>query len=98
MSLLVRRNPGVAARELKDAEGALLLHRASGAYHRLNRTGALIWRALERPARLEEIERRLREQLADDPPTLADDLAAYVSDLAGRHLVVLEEVHDPSPP
>lgn len=88
---IVHRNPDVSARDLKGGEGALLLHRVSGEYHRLNRTGALIWRALEHPAPLEEILRRLRAEMGEVPSTLGQDLAAYVVDLAHRDLVRLED-------
>ncbi len=87
---LVRRNPNVAGRDLQEGEGAVLLHTETGAYHRLNPTGALIWRMLEEPARFEELERRLRGDLVEPPLLVSEDLAAYIADLAGRDLVHLE--------
>ncbi|MGH7657648.1 MAG: PqqD family protein [Gemmatimonadales bacterium] len=87
---IVRRNARVVGRELHEGEGALLLHTETGAYHRLNRTGASIWRMLEEPARLEDLGRRLRGDLNAPAAALTEDLAAYVADLAGRDLVHLE--------
>lgn len=87
---LVRRNPRVVGRELHAGVGALLLHTETGAYHRLNRTGAFIWQVLEEPARFDELERRLRSDVESAPALLREDLAAYVSELAGRDLVHLE--------
>ena len=91
---LVRRNAGVAARELREGEGAVLLHTQTGAYHRLNPTGALIWRLLEEPARLDDLERRLRNDLKEPGAGMTEDLAAYIADLAGRDLVHLEPSTD----
>lgn len=87
--LLVRRNPAVLERELKDGVGALLLHRGTDAYHRLNRTGALIWDALAEPASLEEIERRVRGHIDAGSEDFAADVADYVDELASRDLVLL---------
>lgn len=93
---ILRRNSAVTARELVDGEGTLLLHTSTGAYHRLNRTGALIWRALELPIGLEELERRLRSDVGEAPFLLSEDLAAYVADLAGRDLIHLERPGNPA--
>ncbi len=87
---VVRRNPEVVARELRDGVGALLLH-PSGSYHKLNRTGAMIWSALEVPRSLDDLVERIRERLHDPPPHVSQDLAAYVTDLVGRDLVRWEE-------
>lgn len=87
---VVRRNPRVAGRDFREGEGAVLLHMKTGAYHRLNPTGALIWQMLDRPARFDELERRLRDGLEDPDAVLAADLAAYIVDLAGRDLVHLD--------
>lgn len=87
--VLVRRNPAVSKREIKGGEGALLLNRGTDAYHRLNRTGALIWDALAEPASLEEIERRVRGLIDAGSEDFAADVAAYVDELASRDLVLL---------
>ena len=87
---LVRRNARVVGRELHAGVGALLLHTETGAYHRLNRTGAFIWQMLEEPTRFDELELRLRSDVEDAPTLLRADLAAYVSELAGRDLVHLD--------
>jgi len=90
--LRISRNPEVVARDLRDEEGTLLLHRPTGSYHRLNRTGALIWRVLETPTSLEELESCIRSELREPPDTLRHDLASYVEDLAGRGLVLLGDL------
>ena len=87
---VVRRNPRVTGRDFREGAGAVLLHTETGAYHRLNPTGARIWRMLDEPARFEDLERRLRDGLEDADAVLAADLAAYIVDLAGRDLVHLD--------
>lgn len=89
-SVVVRRNPEVTGREMREGEGVLLLHMRTGAYHRLNRTGALIWRFLDEPVRFDELQRRLLDELHDAPVTLAEDLTAHVADMARRDLVLLQ--------
>jgi hypothetical protein len=87
---VVRRNPSVAGRDFRENEGAVLLHTETGAYHRLNPTGARIWRMLDGPTRFDELERRLRGDLPEAAAMATADLAAYLGDLAGRDLVHLE--------
>ena len=87
---VVRRNPAVTGRDFREGEGAVLLHTETGSYHRLNPTGSLIWRLLEEPTRFEELERRLRSDVEAADAALTADLAAYIADLAGRALVLLE--------
>jgi hypothetical protein len=62
----------------------------TGAYHRLNPTGARIWRILDEPTRFDELERRFRSDVEDADARLTADLASYIADLAGRDLVSLE--------
>ena len=87
---VVRRNPRVTGRDFREGEGAVLLHTATGAYHRVNPTGALIWHMLDQPTRFDELEHRLRNGLEDPDALLAADLAAYIAELAGRDLVHLD--------
>jgi hypothetical protein len=87
---VLRRNAAVTMRELSEGAGVLLMHTRTGAYHRLNRTGATIWRALVEPIPFEELERRLLGEFEGAPALLADDLAAYIADLAGRDLIHVE--------
>jgi hypothetical protein len=87
---VVRRNPAVTGRDFREGEGAVLLHTETGAYHRLNPTGALIWGLLEEPLRFEELERRLRSRFDPAVAVPVADLADYVIELGGRDLVRLE--------
>jgi hypothetical protein len=89
-SVVVRRNPEVTGRDMREGEGVLLLHTRTGAYHRLNRTGALIWRFLDEPVRFDTLQRRLLDEIPDAPAEFAEDLNAHVADMAGRDLVLLQ--------
>ena len=87
---ILRRNPAVTMRELSEGAGVLLINTRTGAYHRLNRTGAVIWRELVEPTPFEELERRLMREFEGGPVMPTNDLAAYIADLAGRELVHVE--------
>lgn len=89
--VIYRRNPRVVARALADDAGALLLHRDTDAYHRLNRTGARLWEALERPATLSWLVRELAGQLDTDPNVLREDLEPYLASLVERELLLAED-------
>jgi hypothetical protein len=86
---VVFRNREVAERSLEREGELLLLHRRSGAYCRLNRTGSAIWRHLEEPVRVDALESRLRAELGEAPESFRMDLTAYLSDLVRRDLVRL---------
>jgi hypothetical protein len=89
-SHIVSRNPAIVERVMREEAGVLLLNTWSGAYYRLNRIGALVWRLLDEPIRCDELERRVRVELADAPQTLTEELADHVADLARRDLVHLQ--------
>lgn len=81
---------------MAEGRGTLLLHLDTDAYHRLNRTGSLIWDGLEGGARtVEELAERLASALGVEPATVRDDVSAYLSHLASRDLVLEEVPEDP---
>ena len=88
---VVRRSERAVFRELTEDEGAVLLHLDTGAYHGLNPTGALIWDLVGEGSTLADIVRELRTGLAEPPPDLNEDVAAFISDLAQRDLLLLGE-------
>jgi hypothetical protein len=87
---VVRRNPSVESRGLGEEGGAVLLHVGTGAYHGTNDVGALIWEILEEPKSFGTLLARLRDQLEETPPTLAEEIAEFLDELAERELVLLE--------
>ncbi len=81
----------MVARELAEGEGALLLHLDTDAYHRLNRTGALLWEALASPATIPELAERLAAALGEEQGAVGEDVAGYVRALRSRDLVLSGE-------
>ena len=87
--MIVERNPHVIFRDFADDRGGVLFDTETTAYHSLNELGSRIWRMLERPASLSELVSRLVESLDAPPPSLREDVATYVTELASRDLVRL---------
>ncbi len=87
---VICRSPRAACKELADGAGAVILHLESGAYHGLNQIGTLIWNLLEEDSSFEDLLAGLRSALEDAPPNLAEDVGAYLGDLAQRDLIILE--------
>lgn len=84
---VVRRSPRAAFHQLDDAQGGVLLHVDTGAYHGLNRVGALIWEMLEQPLPLRTLLDSLRTRFEDPPPAMADEVNAFLRDLNTRDLI-----------
>lgn len=87
---VIRRGSRVVSERLPGETGALLLHLDSGAYHRVNGLGALIWDLLTDPLEVELLRQRIAAQLDDAPGSLELDLLAFLQDLAHRGLIALE--------
>jgi hypothetical protein len=83
---VLARNPRVAYRELNDGS-AVLLHLDTGAYHGLNDVGSLVWGALEDQLTLSALITTIRDRFDNAPPTVADDVRSFVSDLVDRDLL-----------
>jgi hypothetical protein len=83
---VIRRNPQVVYRELA-AEGGVLLHLESGAYHGLNEIGTLIWGLLEEERTFADLVAELRARLADPPEELEADTERFLADLRERDLL-----------
>ena len=86
-STKIVRNERVVFRNL--AEGAVLLHLDTAAYHGVNEMGAAIWERLEAGPTFSELVAGVREDVDDAPPELDDEVGAYVEQLAERGLVEL---------
>jgi hypothetical protein len=86
---VLARNPRVAYRELNDGSG-VLLHLDTGAYHGLNDVGSLVWGALENQLTLSALILEIRSRFEGAPPTVADDVRSFVSDLVDRDLLTVK--------
>jgi len=84
---VINRSPRAAFHPLAKGEGGVLLHVDTGAYHGVNRVGALIWELLERPIALRDLLEGLRGRFTDAPPAMADEVSAFLTDLNARDLV-----------
>lgn len=84
---VVTRASNVAYQPLD--EGGVLLHLETGAYHRVNAIGALIWDTLgDMP--LADVMRAVEEEVEGPvPETLLADIEEFLELLAQRDLVVV---------
>lgn len=89
---VVSRSPRAAFHPLEEGQGGVLLHVDSGAYHGLNRVGALIWEILEQPLALRALVDGLRSRFEDPPAAMEDEVRAFLRDLHARDLIDLSEV------
>ena len=90
------RNPRVEHRKLADGGGAVLLNLDTAAYHGLNGTGSLIWESVGEGMTLASLIPRVASFFDDPPPSLANEIAAFIEDLIRRDLLRVAE-GDPRP-
>jgi len=91
---IIRRHSRVAHHELGQGQGGVLLHLDSGGYHGVNEVGLLVWQLLDPEATFAELISGLRERVVEPPPTLAEEIATFVMDLADRGLLMLRRPSD----
>ncbi len=90
-STVIRPNGRLAYQELAEGSGGVLLHLETGQYHGVNAIGALIWSLVGNGTSFGELVDAVRERVDDAPPELADDVAEFLSGLAARDLITLED-------
>lgn len=73
-------------------EGAILLHLESGLYFGMENVAARIWKLLENPIRVGEIERVLSEEYEVEPGKCREEVDRLLRELVERDLV---EVKNP---
>jgi hypothetical protein len=76
-------------RSLADGSGAVVLHLDTAAYHGLNEMGSLIWGIVEEGVTFGTLIERVRAEVDGAPPTLSDEITAFVRDLEARGLVTI---------
>jgi Coenzyme PQQ synthesis protein D (PqqD) len=89
-STLIRRNERVVSRSLAGQTGAVLLNLDTSAYHGVNEVGELVWDLVSDGITFNHLIAKIQEQLEAVPPSLVDDITAFLADLSARDLVVLE--------
>ena len=85
----IRRAEKAIYHEIQPA-GGVLLHVESGAYHRINEMGALIWELLQTLPSRSELLAELRTRVADAPDSLEADVDEFLHALKERELIVME--------
>jgi hypothetical protein len=89
---VLRRGQRIAYRELGSDHGSVLLHLDTGAYHGVDRIGALVWEMLDDSPSFAELVPRLRERFDEVPESFEREIADFLSSLRERGLI---EVVDP---
>jgi coenzyme PQQ synthesis protein D (PqqD) len=88
---LIRRNQRVVSRDLAGQSGAVLLHLDTAAYHGVNEVGRIVWSLVgDSSIRFDDLITQLQPQLEEVPPSLADEISAFLLDLKARDLISLE--------
>lgn len=72
-------------------EEIILLHLESGHYFGLENVGARIWRLMEKPTAVREIERVLLEEYDIEPDKCQEEVLQLLSDLLDHGLVEVTE-------
>ncbi|MCB2198631.1 PqqD family peptide modification chaperone [bacterium] len=68
-------------------DDALLFDPETDKAFRLNRTGVLVWNALEQGATVEEVIERVRAKTSDHPASLEEDVRAFFRLLQEKSLI-----------
>jgi hypothetical protein len=84
---MIVRNPKVEYRKLAEGGGAVLLNLDTAAYHGLNETGSLIWDTIGDGKPLAQLVPQVAAAFDQAPPTLADEVTAFVEELLERDLL-----------
>lgn len=92
----MRVSPDVVTQDLDD--GLVLLNLRTGIYWGLNRTGAVIWRGIEKHAGAEKICLQLQSEFDGSEKDLASAVGSLLSELAAERLIVEPAAPGQAPP
>ncbi len=84
---VLRRSPRVAYHELGGDRGGVLLRLDTGAYHGVDRIGALVWRLLEGSPTLDELLPRVSGELDAVPAGFESEIEQLLAGLRDRGLI-----------
>jgi hypothetical protein len=93
---VIVRNPRVEYRKLAERGGAVLLNLDTASYHGLNETGSVIWEAVGEGKTLGDVVPEVASVFEDAPPTLADEVRAFIQDLVERDLLRVDHASSTS--
>ena len=66
----------------------MLLHLESGEYHGLNEIGCRIWELIDGERTGANVIETIRAEVDDPPPTLDDDVTAFIDAMLERDLIL----------
>jgi hypothetical protein len=69
---------------------AVILNLKSGVYHGLNEVGASIWKLIQEPKTIKEIEQKLLEEYDVEREQCYNDVISLLEDLLAAELVVIK--------
>lgn len=73
---------------VEDVGGeTVVLDLDADSFLRLNAAGAVLWGALDQPAPLEALAKRLEQEFGIDSPTALADTTTFVQDMSARGLL-----------
>jgi Coenzyme PQQ synthesis protein D (PqqD) len=70
---------------------AVILNLKSGVYHGLNEVGASIWKLIQEPLTVKEIEHKLLEEYDVEPEQCQSDVIAILEDLLASEMIVIKD-------
>jgi Coenzyme PQQ synthesis protein D (PqqD) len=70
---------------------AVILNLKSGVYHGLNEVGASIWKLIQEPRTIKEIQQSLLEEYDVEPEQCQSDVIALLDDLLAAELIVIKD-------
>lgn len=88
---VIVRNPRVEYRKLAEGGGAVLLNLDTAAYHGLNETGSVIWESVGEGKAFDDLVPDVASAFEDAPPSLPEEVTAFIEDLLERDLLRVED-------
>ena len=86
---VVVTTPRMVAADL--GEEVIVLHLENGLYFGLGNVGARIWKLLQKPVRVGEIERLLLDEYEVDPDTCHREVLSLISHMLDEKLIEVSE-------
>jgi hypothetical protein len=85
MISVVSRGHNMICTEVDDV--VVILDIESGKFFQLNRTASQVWNLLEQPIPMPDLCARLEQDFAVNSQTCAEDVSAFITELAGSGLI-----------
>ena len=73
-----------------DAQGAVLLHLETGAYHGLNPVGFVVWELIDDRRTVADLVDGVRDRIKNAPPEVDQDVMKFLEAALARDLILVE--------